>query len=495
MVAALEPILGTTHGLVIYQEQVMEIAQKLAGYTLGGADLLRRAMGKKKKEVLDAEYVPFSEGMKAQGFNEHSIAALWGVLVPFSDYAFNKAHTAAYGLVSYWTAYLKANYPAEYMAALLTSVGDDKDKSALYLGECRRMGIRVLPPDVNESVAQFAAVGEDIRFGMQAVRNVGAGVVEEIVRARTDSGRFTSFRDFLARCPAVVCNKRTVESLIKAGAFDGLGHSRAGLLRVHEEYVDAFVGVKRQEAIGQDSLFGSLGGAEVDAGEADLMGLTPVPAVEWDKSTLLSFEREMLGLYVSDHPLFGVEHVLTAHADTPIATLTGDEGRPEGSTVTIAGLVTGLQVKRTKKGDLWAIATVEDLEGAVECLFFPSTYLTVAGMLAQDVVAVVRGRVNRRDDTVSIYASELTLPDVSGAPRGPVVVQMETLRATPSRIKELQSVLLSHPGTTEVRLKLTKPGRSVDVLTLPQYRVEASEALFGDLKVLLGPRCLVGGHG
>ncbi len=199
MIEALGPILGTTHGLVIYQEQVMEIAQKLAGYTLGNADLLRRAMGKKKKSVLDAEYVPFSEGMKAKGFNEASIAALWGVLVPFSDYAFNKAHTAAYGLVSYWTAYLKANYPAEYMAALLTSVGDDKDKSALYLGECRRMGIKVLPPDVNDSIGQFAAVGTDIRFGMQAIRNVGHNVVEAVIAAREEKGRFTSFRDFMSQ--------------------------------------------------------------------------------------------------------------------------------------------------------------------------------------------------------------------------------------------------------------------------------------------------------
>src|SRR5699024_2544803 len=229
VVEALEPILGTTYGLCIYQEQVMEIAQKLAGYTLGNADLLRRAMGKKKKEVLDKEYVPFSEGMKANGYNEASVAALWGVLVPFSDYAFNKAHTAAYGLVSYWTAYLKANYPAEYMAALLTSVGDDKDKSALYLGECRRMGIRGLPPSANGSEGPFAAVGEDIRFGMQAIRNVGRNVVEAIIAARKEKGAFTSFDDFLAKCPAVVCNKRTIESLIMAGAFDDLGHPRQGL--------------------------------------------------------------------------------------------------------------------------------------------------------------------------------------------------------------------------------------------------------------------------
>ncbi|MGL5911921.1 MAG: DNA polymerase III subunit alpha, partial [Phycicoccus sp.] len=493
MVAALEPILGTTYGLVIYQEQVMEIAQQLAGYTLGNADLLRRAMGKKKKEVLDKEYVPFSEGMKAKGFTEASIAALWGVLVPFSDYAFNKAHTAAYGLVSYWTAYLKANYPAEYMAALLTSVGDDKDKSALYLGECRRMGIKVLPPDVNDSVGRFAAVGTDIRFGLSAVRNVGTGVVDAIVGARETKGRFTSFGDFMEKVPAVVCNKRTVESLIRGGAFDGLQHARRGLTEVHEQYVDHYVDVKRNEEHGQDSLFGAFGDAD-DAGlsDAGLGVLPPISNSEWDKSTLLSFEREMLGLYVSDHPLFGVEHVLTAHADTQIAALTADDaGTPEGATVTVAGLITGLQVKRTKKGDLWAIVTLEDLAGAIECLFFPSTYATVGPMLQQDRLAVVRGRVNRRDDTVSIYAQDLTLPEVTDGPRGPVVVTMETLRATTQRVEELRSVLTNHPGQTEVLLRLTGPGRSVDLRLDGAYRVDATEALFGDLKVLLGPRCLV----
>ena len=199
----------------------------------------------------------------------------------------------------------------------------------------------------------------------------------------------------------------------------------------------------------------------------------------------------MLGLYVSDHPLFGVEHVLTAHADTQIAALTADEGgRPEGSMVTIAGLITGLQVKRTKKGDLWAIATVEDLAGSIECLFFPSSYMAVGPMLQQDTVAVVRGKVNRRDDSVSIYAQELTLPDVSEGPRGPVVVTMDTVRATTQRIEELKGVLTNHPGTTEVHLRLVKPGRTVEVRLDPAYRVNATEALFGDLKVLLGPRCL-----
>ncbi|MDP3972402.1 MAG: DNA polymerase III subunit alpha, partial [Candidatus Nanopelagicales bacterium] len=229
----LSDILDDTYGLIVYQEQVMAIAQKVAGYSLGSADLLRRAMGKKKKEILDREFGPFRDGMLANGYSEDAVSRLWEILVPFSDYAFNKAHTAGYGLLSYWTAYLKANYPAEYMAALLSSVGDDKDKCAVYLHECRRMGIRVLPPDVNESEANFTATGSDIRFGLSAVRNVGHNVVESTIRARGRTGGFSSFLDFLAQVDAVVCNKRVVESLIKAGAFDSLVHPRRGLALIH----------------------------------------------------------------------------------------------------------------------------------------------------------------------------------------------------------------------------------------------------------------------
>ena len=234
----------------------MFAAQKLAGYSAGNADLLRRAMGKKKKEILDKEYEPFAAGMKANGYSDAAIKTIWDMMVPFSGYAFNKAHAAGYALISYWTAYLKANFPAEYMAGLLTSVAGDKDKSALYLSECRRMGIKVLPPDVNASTAIFTPVGDDIRFGMAAVRNVGTAVVESIVAARTSKGAFTSFSDFLRKVPVNVCNKRVIESLIKAGAFDSFGHPRRGLLLIHEQAIDAVIDVKRNEAIGQDSLFG-----------------------------------------------------------------------------------------------------------------------------------------------------------------------------------------------------------------------------------------------
>ena len=258
----LREILDTSYGLIIYQEQVMAIAQKVAGFSLGQADILRRAMGKKKKSELDKQYVGFAEGMKSRGFGEGAIKALWEILLPFSDYAFNKAHSAAYGVVSYWTAYLKAHYPAEYMAALLTSVGDSRDKLAMYLNECRRMGINVLPPDVSESILFFAAVGEDIRFGLGAVRNVGSNVVDGIVSARAD-GPYASFHDFLKRVPVHAANKRTVESLIKAGAFDTMGATRRALVEIHEDAVEQAVLDKRREAQGEvgfdfDSLWTSL---------------------------------------------------------------------------------------------------------------------------------------------------------------------------------------------------------------------------------------------
>jgi DNA polymerase-3 subunit alpha len=487
----LAEILDTTYGLIVYQEQVMEIAQKVAGYSLGRADLLRRAMGKKKREVLDAEFVGFSEGMKVAGYSEAAIKSLWDILVPFSDYAFNKAHTAAYGLVAYWTGYLKANYPAEYMAALLTSVRDDKDKSALYLNECRRMSIQVLPPDVNESAANFTPVGDDVRFGLTAIRNVGANVVDAIVAARQEKGRFTSFTDFLQKVPAVVCNKRTIESLIKAGAFDSLGSTRRALLAKHEDAVDEVVDLKRNEAIGQFDLFAGLGGD--DGGDDAGMGLSVVipDLPEFEKREKLAFEREMLGLYVSDHPLFGLEHILSKEADCSISALTADEGRPDGANVTIAGMISSKQVKITKNGSPWAICTVEDLDGAIEVLFFPQTYTTVSHVLAEDLVVVVRGRVNRRDDVPTIYAQELTLPDLETENTGPVIVSLPVTRCTPPMVEQLKDVLSTHPGATEVHLKLTQPGRFKVMKLDDGLRVTPSPALFGDLKALLGPSCLV----
>ena len=269
-------------------------------------------MGKKKKSELDAQFEKFSSGMADRGYSKAAVKTLWDILLPFSDYAFNKAHSAAYGMLSYWTAYLKANYPAEYMAALLTCVGDDKDKMAIYLAECRSMGIKVMPPDVNTSVRDFAPVGTDIRFGLSAVRNVGTGVVASIVASRKDKGNYADFYDFLEKVDQVACNKKVVESLIKAGAFDSLKHPRKGLLMEHARAIDEVLGLKKAEAIGQFDLFGEMTQEE----KGDSFRGT-VPDTEWDTKLRLGFEREMLGLYVSGHPLAGVEHILSAHSPTP----------------------------------------------------------------------------------------------------------------------------------------------------------------------------------
>lgn len=482
----LQDILGDTYGLIVYQEQVMAIAQKVAGYSLGQADLLRRAMGKKKKEILDKEFLPFSEGMRKNGYSDKAVKTLWDILVPFSDYAFNKSHTAAYGLISYWTAYLKANYRAEYMAALLTSVKDDKDKMALYLNECRRMGLKVLPPDVNESDATFTPRGEDqIRFGLSGVRNVGGNVVASITDTRRRKGKFESFPDFLAKVDAVVCNKRTIESLIKAGAFDSLQHTRKGLIQIHAEAVDAVLETKRAEAVGQFDLFGGLG--EEDS---PTLAVTPrIPDTEWDKSVRLTAEREMLGLYVSDHPLFGVEHVLTAAVDCTITELSQDE-HADGEIITIGGIISAVQRKVTRKGDPWALVTLEDLTGALEVMFFPSSYTQFGMQITEDTVAIVKGRLDKREETPRLIASDLTIPDLQQSPRGPVVVALPATKCTPPLVERLREVLATHPGTTEVHLQLINGERTTRLRLDEGLKVTPTPALMGDLKALLGPSCI-----
>ena len=483
----LAEILGDTYGLIVYQEQVMAIAQKVAGYSLGQADILRRAMGKKKKSELDKQFEGFSGGMKERGFSEAAVKTLWDILLPFSDYAFNKAHSAAYGLVSYWTAYLKANYPAEYMAALLTSVKDDKDKMAVYLAECRRMGIKVLPPCVNSSDANFTPTGTDIRFGLSAVRNVGANVVSSITLTRKEKSPFTDFADYLRKVDAVACNKRTIEALIKAGAFDSLGHARKGLITVYEQSVDAVVGTKRAEAIGQFDLFGF--GTEDSAAETDVFAVR-VPEGEWDKSVLLNFEREMLGLYVSDHPLFGVEHILKSAAEVSIADLQTDAVN-DGQMVTVAGILSSVTRRMTKDGKPWAQVTLEDLEGGIEVLFFPASYAQVGMQIAEDAIVVVKGRVDAREDQIRLIGSDLSLPNLTEGPRGPVRITVEQGRVTPPVIERLKEVLASHPGTTEVHLELGFGHRHV--MRLPDHlRVQFSQALMGDLKALLGQSAVVG---
>jgi DNA polymerase III subunit alpha len=452
---------------------------------------MRRAMGKKKKEELDKQYAGFEAGMLERGYPQDAVKKLWEILVPFADYAFNKSHSAAYGVVTYWTAYLKANYPTEYMAALLTSVKNDKDKMAIYLNECRRMKIAVLPPDVNESSHDFTAVGTDIRFGMTAIRNVGANVVDQIVAAREEKGRFEDFDDFLSKVSVQVCNKRVIESLVKAGAFDDLKHKRRALVAIHETAVDQYVDIKRNEAIGQDSLFAGLD--DMDDGAGFGVSVTIPDLEEWDKRTLLAHERDMLGLYVSDHPLLGLEHVLANCSDCTIGTLLTDEERPDGAPVTVSGLVTAVQRKITKRGDSWAMVTLEDLEGAIDVLLFPSAYQLCSTLLTEDTVVTVKGRLSRQKDQPEIHGQEVSLPSLEDGPSGPVVISLPSTRCTPPVVDQLRDVLGTHPGVTEVRLNLMTRTSTTVMRLDDRLRVAPTPALFADLKALLGPHCLTSG--
>jgi DNA polymerase-3 subunit alpha len=422
--------------------------------------------------------------MKANGFSTDAIEKLWQILIPFSDYAFNRAHSAGYGLLSFWTAYLKANYPTEYMAALLTSVRDDKDKSALYLNECRRMGIKVLPPDVNESDSEYTPIAQDIRFGLTAIRNVGENVVVSIIKNRREKGRYFNFGDFLSKVDAIVCNKKSIESLIKAGAFDSLMHSRRGLMMVYSEAYDAISETKRAESIGQFDLFGgntvstSISGVELE-----------IPNFEWDKMVLLSYEREMLGLYVSDHPLLGVEHVLKSVSDLAISQIS-EVGHDQ--VITICGLITQVQRKVSKQGASWAIVTIEDLEGAIDVLFFSNSYSNHGVNLVEDRVVAIRGRVDKREEQIRISALDLSVPDLNTVPSGPLVISMEMARCTPPVIDKVKEILRSHPGGQEVHLKLADDEKNTLLKLDEGLKVKPSASLSADLKTVLGPDCLVG---
>lgn len=483
----LAEILAETYGLIVYQEQIMAIARKVAGYSLGEADLLRRAMGKKKKEILDEAYGGFAEGMTKNGFSQAAITALWDTVLPFAGYAFNKSHAAGYGLVSFWTAYLKANYPAEYMAGLLTSVGDDKDKSAIYLADCRKMGITVLPPDVNASRADFAAVGEDIRFGLAAIRNVGAGVVASIIASREEKGAFTSFSDYLSKIDVTACNKKVTESLVKAGGYDSLGHPRKGLFLVHADAVDSVVGTKKAEAMGQFDLFGDMGGADESLSEVFAV---KVPDDEWDSKHKLALERDMLGLYVSGHPLAGVEHALAAQTDTSITQLLEDQVA-DGAQITIGGIISSVTRRVNKKGEPWAAVTVEDMVGGVEVYFFPRAYLAYGMDLTVDNIVLVRARVNKRDDSMMISANDLAIPDLAAAgTTRPISLTLNARLCTPANVSSLKQVLARHPGTSDVHVTLVSERNQTRLQLTDALRVTPSSALMGDLKALLGPSCL-----
>lgn len=482
----LKEILDETYGLIVYQEQIMNISQKVANYTAGQADGFRKAMGKKKPEVLAKEYETFSAGMFSNGYSKEAVDALWGTIEPFASYAFNKSHAAGYALVSYWTAYMKANYAAEYMAALLTSVGDKKDKSAIYLSDCRHLGISVLQPDINESEENFMAVGEDIRYGLAAVRNVGVEVVESIKKTRKEKGAFTSFSDYLDKIELAACNKRITESLIKAGAFDSLEHPRKGLMLIQEDAVDSVLATKKAADKGQFDLFAGFGGEE----GADNSAFTiEVPDDEWDRKHKLALEREMLGLYVSGHPLDGFEEAIDAQTDTQLTTILSGEMR-NGAEVTIGGLISSVDRRFSKKdGSPWAIVTIEDHHGAqVDVLLFNKVYALVAPQIVEDNIILVKAHVSIRDDRMSLFGDDVKVPELGpGNGAGlPLRLTMRTDQCTAENIAKLKGVLVNNAGDSDVYLNLVNGDHSQLMILGDHLRVNRSASLMGDLKATLG---------
>jgi DNA polymerase-3 subunit alpha len=443
-------LLSDTYGLMVYQESMMRVAQKFAGYDLGQADNLRKACGKKDVKAMEKEEGSFIDGCEASGYGRELGETLFAVIKKFADYAFNKSHTFGYGLVSYQTAYLKAHFPAEYAACLLTSVKGNYEKAAVFLADARAMGITVKNPDVNTGSTDFAVVNENgerhVVFALSAVRNVGEGLVQLIIDERDANGPFESFHDFARRVPEQALNKRAVESLIKGGAFDSLGHPRRGLLMVHESIVDDAIAKRREEEKGVMSLFGEL----EESGDSGWSSEIAIPDLQFTKPDQLRHEKDMLGLYISDHPLKGVEIALRRLTTSSIADL---EGRDSGM-VTIGGVVSSLNRRFTKRGDQMATFMLEDMASSIEVTVFAKTLAEFGHLLENDLVVTVTGRLNVREDAPpSFSANRIVVPENLGQ-RIP-----EVLIALPSgfsgeKVEALKAIIREFPGTSPVKVKL-----------------------------------------
>jgi DNA polymerase-3 subunit alpha len=472
----LEPVLSDTYGIMVYQEQVMQTAQRIAGFSMADADGLRKAMGKKIPTLMREQEEKFVAGCVANGYDGQLGRDLFGFIEHFAGYGFNKSHSAAYALVAYQTAWLKAHHPAEYMAALLTSVKRDKDKTASYLHECRMMGIPVMVPGVNVSERDFLAHEGQIIFGLSAVRNVGEAVTDLIVAEREKNGPFASFSDFIDRVDVQVLNKRTIESMIKAGAFDSLGYTRRGLLEVSYGLVDAVIDRRRAEEAGQYSLFGGATDASAVTADAD------VPEHEWDKKVKLAFEKEMLGLYISDHPLFGIERSLSTMTDTPVPALWEKEDR---SQATIAGVVGSVNRRYTRQGQPMVYFAVEDLQGSVEAVAFPKVVADFGPMIREDAVLVLRGRVDHRGDDVKFIVQTVNEPDLTSDRS--VRLRVPASRLSPTVVARLKDVLQNHPGTAQVYIHMQGDTGEKVLRVGPEHQVDPRSALFAELQELFGP--------
>ena len=489
--ADLTPILEGTYGVIVYQEQVMQIAATLAGYSMGEADTLRKAMGKKIREILIPHREKFVMGAVARGYEARLAEEIFDLIVPFADYGFNASHACAYAYVAYQTAYLKAHHPVEYMSALLTSVRDDKDKKPFYLNAARLMGVRVLPPDVNESELYFTPTNGDIRYGLAAVRNVGQGAVQQILDTRTEKGAFDSFTDFCRKVDPGVLNKKSLESLILSGAFDSLGYARRALFENYAKVADPVVAERRAEAAGQFSLFGGSQQAGHDLDESVLEG------EEFDRKTFLRLEKEMLGQYVTDHPLLSIRQRLAAQTDMELSDV---PSLGDGDVVTVAGIIGAVGRRFTKRGEPYAVFRLEDLTGGVQVVAFPSVFDKASSLLEPDCIVKVRGRADFRGQRgeLQLVSLEISEPDLrsgngeapangSGAlPGEPLIVDVPISGCNGGLITRLKELLGTHPGHLPVVVHLVSDGETTRLKLGHDYRVDGSPALLWELRTLLG---------
>jgi DNA polymerase-3 subunit alpha len=486
-VPALEELLKETYGVIVYQEQVMAIANKAAGFSLGQADILRRAMGKKKPEEMDKLRAQFLEGAKKRRISDKKAEKLFGLIQKFAGYGFNKSHAAAYAVVTYQTAYLKAHFPTEFMAALLTSEMGNTDKVVRYINECRDLGIRVLPPDVNESGQDFSVTKEGVRFGLAAIKNVGEGAIEAILEARAQGGPFTTFFDFCHRVDARKLNKRALECLIKAGAFDSTGARRAQVAAVLDRTVDQAAAAQRAASRGQTSIFAALDPSE---GVPTRRGTLPLDESlpdlpEWGEDQLLAFEKELIGFYITSHPLIrygeALQRFSTARTDT--LSEVGD-----AKEVKLCGIIVTVKQTMTKKGDRMAYLTLEDLHGTVEVIVFPDLFKTASALITPESVVQITGTLDRGEKATRIKATKLvSLANLQATSFSRVTIQVSSGEASAQALVRLRDILNRHPGACPVFLTLTIPDHSESVIAVgPDLRVLPSDRLVWDVEALIG---------
>ncbi|MBI3989415.1 MAG: DNA polymerase III subunit alpha [candidate division NC10 bacterium] len=476
----LEPILKDTYGIVIFQEQVMRMASDLAGFSMSEADVLRKAMGKKDPEMMAKQRRKFVEGAKARGIPEQKAEQLFDLISRFAGYAFNKPHSTAYAIVAYQTAYLKAHYPVEFMAALLSSEMNDTNKIVKCIEECRQMGIEVLPPDVNGSDHAFTVVQGKIRFGFVAVKNVGEAAIQSILTARRKGGPFHSLFDFCERADLRVVNKRVIESLIKAGAFDSLGVRRSHLMAVVDKAMEAATSSQKAKLNGQASLLDMLGAPEAPVQPGTLLPDTP----EWSREERLAGEKEILGFYITGHPLADFQEAITR-----FSTAKTDELplRKDKETVRLCAIVTAVKEITTRNGERMAFLTLEDLAGTVEAVAFPEVYRQHMLNLVKDAAILVRGQVDHVEETVKLLLTEVQpLTSLKRNGNQELAVSIPEARLTKEALGRLRALLEWHPGPAPVRLRIRIAEEQVTIACSPKLSIEPSDGFKQEIEELFG---------